>query len=205
MIPTECKMPSLYPEIERLQPRLLLVSAFIGNGTLSQNASLMRRNVVRLVDKAVYEYTLARQAILDQIAESRRSHEEMVKGRIIYMFVFTDHMENCLNSVRRALDLLQYLRSDISAPAQDRISRRLIDAHSEPLVDIRNTLEHIGGAINGSEIDDQQFVVLGLGEDQASVCIGKYALAFSSLATIIKAVHFEAVRLLETPHASSDS
>jgi hypothetical protein len=201
MIPTECRMPSLYPELERLQPRLVLLVAFVGNGTLSQNAALIRRNLVRLVDKAVLEYSHSRQAILDQIAESQRSYEEMVKGRIIYMFGFTDHMENCLNATRRVLDLLQHLRADISAPIQDRITRRLVDAHAEPLIDIRNTFEHIGNAINNNDFGESQVVVLCLGDDQRSVRIGKHSLSFVSLVTILKAVHSEAKKLLEEPHA----
>lgn len=201
MVPKKCNMPSLYPELTRLDPQLLLLSAFIGNGTLSKNAGLIRRNLVRLVDKAIIEYTLARQAILDQIAESERPYEEMLKGRIIYMFGFTNHMENCLNAVRRVIGLLDALRSDNSAPAQDRIKRRLLDAHVAPLIEIRNVLEHMGSAVDADEIQDGHAVILSLGSDESSVCIGAHSISFSSLATIIKAIHSEARRLLEEPHA----
>ena len=112
-------MPSLYPALERLQPRFILTAAFAGNGTLSRNATQMRKNVIRLVDKAIFEYTNARNAILNQIAESQREYEELLKGRIIYMFGFTDHMENCLNAIRRILGLLERLRSEANAPVQD--------------------------------------------------------------------------------------
>ena len=202
MVPKKCNMPSLYPELQRLEPQLLLLSAFIGNGNLSRNAGLIRRNLVRLVDKSIFEYTLARQAILDQVAESQRPYEEMLKGRIIYMFGFANHMENCLNAVRRVIGLLEALRSDISAPAQDRITRRLVDAHAAPLIDIRDILEHMGSAVNADEIEDGHSVILSLGSDESSVCIGAHSLSFSSLATIIKAIHSEAKRLLEEPHTA---
>jgi hypothetical protein len=81
-----------------------MVTFFIGDGSLSQHAALIRRNVIRLVDKAIYKYSFAREAVLDQINESHRSNEEMLNGRVIYMFGFTDHMENCLNAMRRVLD-----------------------------------------------------------------------------------------------------
>lgn len=200
IVPTECRMPSLYPELERLQPRLILLTLFVGNGTLSQNAAMIRRNLIRLVDKAVYEYSLARHAVLDQIAESQRSYDEMLGGRIIYMFGFTDHMENCLNAARRALDLLQHLRADLSAPAQDRIKRRLIDAHAGSLIDVRNAFEHAGSAINNNEFGDGEMVVLSYGNDQSSIYIGKYTLSFNSIVTIIRGVHEEARRLMEEPH-----
>ena len=196
-------MPSLYPELERLQPRLLLLVVFKGNGTLSQNASLIRRNLVRLVDKAIYEYSLARQAVLDQMAESKRTYEEMINGRIIYMFGFTDHMENCLNATRRILGLLQHLRADVSAPIQDRITRRLVDAHAGSLIEIRNTFEHIETSINDNDLGENQSVVLSYGEDQNSVQIGRHSLSFASLVTILKAVHSEAKRLLDEPHTIS--
>jgi len=138
--------------------------------------------------------------VLDQIAESQRSYEEMVGGRIIYMFGFTDHMENCLNATRRALDLLQHLRADLSAPAQDRIRRRLIDAHAGSLIDIRNSFEHVGDAINNNEFGEGEMVVLSYGDDQSSICIGKHSLSFNSIATILRGVHEEAKRLLEEPH-----
>lgn len=47
-------MPALYLELERLQPRLLLLAAFIRNGSLGENTALIRRNIiVRLADKTV--------------------------------------------------------------------------------------------------------------------------------------------------------
>ncbi|MBN5152903.1 hypothetical protein JY458_18220 [Stenotrophomonas maltophilia] len=196
-------MPSLYPELERLQPRLLLLAAFIGDGTLSRNAALIRRNLIRLIDKAVYEYSLARQAVLDQIAESQRSYEEMLGGRVIHMFGFTDHMENCLNATRRSLDLLQHLRADLSAPAQDRITRRLIDSHAGSLIEVRNTFEHVGDAINNNEFGEGEMVVLSYGDDQRSICIGSSSLTFNSIATVLRGIHEEAARLLKEPHAEA--
>lgn len=201
MIPTENKMPELYPELGRLQPQLLLAGAFVGNGTLSSNAALMRREVIRLMDKAIFEYSLARQAIIDQIAEGQRPYEELLKGRIIYMFGFTDHMENCVNATRRLIALMQHLRGDRSAPSQDRIKRRLINAHADPLIDIRDTLEHMGEMISKDEILDGHPVVIALGDDQATIQLGRHSLSFLSLSTILRALHSEAVGLLERLHA----
>lgn len=199
-IPTTCKMPALYPELERLGPQLLVLTAFVGNGRLSRNGGLLRRNIVRLVDKAIFEYTLARQAVLDQIAESQRPLEELLSGRIIYMFYFTNHMENCVNAVRRVIGLLEALRSDTSAPVQDRITRRLTSAHAGSLLHLRDLLEHIGSAINADQIWDGHAAVLSLGPDESSVCIGAHQLSFFSLTTIMSALHAEAKRLLSEPH-----
>src|SRR5690606_37830179 len=187
-------MPQLWPELQRLQPRLLLLNLFHGSGTLRPKAAALRMVAVRLIDKAVYEYSLARQAIVEQIAESQRPYEEMSQGRVIHMFGFTDHMENCLNATRRLLSLFESPRSDRSAPTQDRIKRRLVDAHAGSLVDIRNILEHMADAVNADEVGKGNPVVLSLGDDERSVVVGPYSIAFESLATILQAFHDETER-----------
>ena len=203
MIPTENKMPQLYPELGHLQPQLMLIVVFSGDGTLSQNAALMRREAIRLMDKAIFEYTLARQAIIDQIGEGQRSYDEQIRGRVIYMCGFTNHMENCINATRRLIALMQHLRGDRSAPLQDKTKRRLIDAHADPLIDIRDTLEHMGEMISNGKIQDGHPVVIALGDDQSSVQLGKHSLSFQSLATILRALHAQASIFLECPHAAS--
>ena len=80
MIPTECKMPDLSDcSAERLQGRSLL-HAFIGDPGVNQKERLYRRNFVRLVDKGISEYQMARNAILADIAEAKRPYEDMVKN-----------------------------------------------------------------------------------------------------------------------------
>ncbi len=200
MIPTENKMPQLYPELGRLQPQLMLTTTFVGNGSLSSNAAGMRHEVIRLMDKAIFEYTLARQAIINQISEGQRPYEELVEGRVIYMHGFINHIENCINAVRRLIALMEYLRSDRSAPLQDKTKRRLISALADDLIDIRNTLEHMGEMISESQILDGHPVVIAIGQDQASIQLGKHTLSFQSLTSMLRALHSEAVNLLERPH-----
>lgn len=198
MIPTECKMQALYPDLEKLIPSLMLTVAFIGDGTLSQNAALVRRNLVRLVDKAISEYMLARNNLLLQIAESQRPAEQLLSGRFLYMFDFINHMENCINAIRRAIGLLEYLRSDRSAPTQDKVQRGIVNADVQSLIDIRNTLEHMGDCINN--FNGHKPVMLRLRDDQSSLEIGNFSLSFDSIAKILNTIHQEANNLLEKPH-----
>ena len=187
-------------ELQPLAMQLLLVTGFIGDGTLGRGAALARREIIRLVDKTVNEYGYARAAIFAQIAEANRSVEEMQKGRKVYMFNFTDHMENCINAIRRLLRLMEILRKDQSAPQQDRTSRRLVEANQNALIDVRNVFEHLNDAIVGNEIEDGCPVMLCLGDDQTSVRIGKHNLTFASLVSVIKSLHSEATALLIKPH-----
>jgi len=54
--------------------------AFIGDPGVNQKERLYRRNFVRLVDKGISEYQMARNAILADIAEAKRPYEDMVKN-----------------------------------------------------------------------------------------------------------------------------
>jgi len=99
-IPSKCKMPDL-SGLDRLMNRLM-VQVLVGDRGLSRKAALYRRNFVRLLDKALREYNEAREIILAEIAEANRSPKEMAKdGRSIYIITFPDHMETCINAVRR--------------------------------------------------------------------------------------------------------
>ncbi|MCQ3829269.1 hypothetical protein HXX02_07410 [Microbulbifer elongatus] len=192
IVPTTCNMPALHPE---LMP-LLGAEMLFPSSHLSQKAYLMRKNIVRLVDKAVYEYSYARKAVLDQISEKQRSTEELMNGRIIYMFGFTNHMENCLNSVRRVLELLKSLKSDPSAPAQDRDRRKTLQRESQSLIKIRNTIEHMGEDIQKGGYSNNEPVILGLSNDEYSICIGSHSLSFVSLVLVLRELHAEAQSLL---------
>lgn len=194
-------MPALHPELMPLLPAELLFSS----DHLSENAYLMRKNIVRLIDKAIFEYSHAREAVLDQISEKQRPTEELMKGRIIYMFGFTNHMENCLNATRRVLELLKRLKADPSAPAQDRSRRKTIERESKSLVKIRNTLEHMGEDIYKGVYSGGKPAILGLSNDENSVCIGCHSLPFNSLVSVLRELHAEALHLLgigaEASHA----
>ncbi len=174
-----------------------MILASFGEDSLSPKATTLRSNIVRLVDKAVREYMFARNAILEQVAECQRPVEELMKGRVLHMFGFVDHMENSINAIRRVLKFLELLRSDRSAPPQDRTRRRLVRAHSEPLIGIRDTLEHIGERLDKGPISNDQPVILKLGDDQESIILLDSRLTFSSIETILRAVHDEAKDLIQ--------
>ncbi|HWE37762.1 MAG TPA: hypothetical protein VG406_14435 [Isosphaeraceae bacterium] len=114
---TECKMPDLSDcSAVRLQGWSLLHAFFLGDPGVTSKGRLYRRNFARLVDKSIYEYQMSRKAVLDEIAERQRPYEQMAaEGRPMYILGFTDHFENCLNSVNRALNLFERLRLSRSA------------------------------------------------------------------------------------------
>jgi hypothetical protein len=200
MIPSFCHMPSLQGQCEPLTPTLLLRLGFVGDGTLGRKAALYRRLIVRLVDKAVYEYNMARQALVMQIEEGQRPTEEMkLTGRIIHIFGFVDHMENCLNATRRLLWGLDHIKREASAPPIARPIRQSIAAHAKEIFAIRDVLEHITERIDRGDTRSSEPVLLAISDDGQGVALGKACLRFESIALVIRHSHAFASELLAAP------
>ena len=144
MIPKECKMPDL-SKLEQLQGVLTLRVVFTqADAKIGRKTALFRRVFIRLMDKSIAEYLEARTALNSQVQESKRPPKEMQEtGRIIYMFSFSDHMENCINSVRRLLRLLERINSDKYAPIIPRDKKSLISSQGKSLIRFRDTFEHM--------------------------------------------------------------
>ena len=144
MIPKDCKMPDL-SELERLQGALTLRVVFTqADAKNGRKAALLRRIFIRLMDKSITEYEEARKALDLQVQESKRPPEEMQEtGRIIYMFSFSDHMENCINAVRRLLRLLERINAEKDAPIVPRDKKRFLSSQGKRLIDLRDAFEHM--------------------------------------------------------------
>jgi hypothetical protein len=204
LIPTSCEMPDLSGSCPPITPSFLLQAAFFGNNGLSDRAALSRRTIVRLTDKTVSEYGQARNAVLSQLQERNRPPEEMMRtGRVIYMFAFVDHMENCINACRRLLALFKHLANDPTISNRVAVQAALTHALSRDVSNFRNTIEHMEERISTGQIEDRP-VVLALSDDSAAIEVGKNSIALASLATLIKCLH-EAAQSLVGPASSSSN
>src|SRR5215217_3071532 len=99
MLPESCGMPDL-SDLQRLHLRTLslMFGSAAGPATSSQ-----RLHLLRLVDRAVFDYSQARAGILAQIAERQRPPEQMMNGREYFMFGVIDALESCVITTRRAM------------------------------------------------------------------------------------------------------
>ena len=190
MIPYECKMPDL-SKLERLQEALTLRVVFTqADAKIGRKAALYRRIFIRLTDKAIVEYSEARSALDYQVQESKRPVKEMQEtGRIIYMFSFSDHMENCINSVRRLLRLLERINGDKDAPTIPRDKRRLLSSQGKKLIDLRDTFEHMDERIQRDEIGTNEAIMVKLCGSADRIEIGPHQITFLELAGIISKLH----------------
>jgi hypothetical protein len=175
-IPKECKMPDL-SGLDALTNRLL-VQVIIGDPGIGKEAALYRRNLVRLVDKAVREYNEARKAILADITE-----------RGMYFISFTDHIETCINATARLFKLLERIKSEKEAPAFPRELRRLVETKSKSIANIRDTVEHVDEQIHNGEIAPGQPIMLTVGGNDESIVIGNYEIKFEELAMVLRKIH----------------
>jgi hypothetical protein len=190
MIPTELRMEDL-SGLEKLQPTLIINLVFAqGDKDISRRTALNRRLYIRLLDKAVDEYTEARELIVAQIAEGQRNAEEITQnGRYIYMFKFVDHMENCISSIRRILRFLDILKSNQDGLAFSRTTRNHIESLTTPIIDVRDTIEHMDERIQKDVIQENEPVMLKITDTQDGIMIAGQSLKFSTLGTLIKKLH----------------
>lgn len=190
MVPTELKMED-FSGLEKLQPTLILNLVFAqGDKDISRRTALNRRVYIRLLDKTVDEYKEARELIVAQIAEGQRNVEEMTQnGRYIYMFKFVDHMENCISSLRRILRFLDILKGNQDGLVFSRTIRKHIESLTTPIIDVRNTIEHMDERIQNDVIQENEPIMLKITDTQDGIMIAGQSLKFSTLTTLIKKLH----------------
>ncbi len=189
MLPKKCNLPNL-TMLDNLFDQLSLRIVFSNEDATLGKVAIYRKIYIRLMDKALKEYCFSREALIAQVEEQKRTPEEMIEtGRIIYMFSFSDHMENCIHTIRRMLRIIERVKSTVDNPGIPRTMRKLIDSFSTQVVHVRDTIEHIDEKIQKDEIGDNEPVMLKLGGDSDQIEIGNYVLKLHTLVSLIKNLH----------------
>lgn len=146
------------------------------------------RVFVRLTEKAIDEYKAAREYVIAQVEEKKRSSEEIEReGEKIYIFNIVNHAENCLNAVRRLFYLLDSVKSESGGLSIDRSLRRRIETHYEKIKNIRGAVEHIEKEIQNGEITGP--IMLMLSDNDENIIIAEYSLRFEDLARLLERFH----------------
>ena len=177
-VPKECKMSDLsYLTKNKLVSSFVLSSLFSGaDRGLDKKFIIYRKIFIRLIDKSIYEYLLVRDDVINQIN---------AKNGEIYMFSAVNHLENCINTVRRLFYLFDHIKSDKNIPFTiDKTLRKLIYSYSK-IIKIRDFVQHIDEHIQKGSIIDDQPIALEINENASKACIGKYELSLSDLYKII--------------------
>ena len=191
----ECKMPKL--EINRKAVSLYWGARIIGSD-IGNPAEMYRAIFIRLVDKALYEYVMARNAVLAQIKRKDIGHPltTFIGGVPFYYVVIGNHLETCINATRRALRILKERMKDKKPPFFiDRIFRRNVERFFEGINCTRDSLEHIEDNIAESKIKKGQSYLPVISVDASEIEVGNQKLNLISLAEVISKLHKFALEL----------
>ena len=180
-------MPDL-SHLETLIPYLMTSLMTAGGEKLTEKERLYVRVFVRLAEKAINDYKTTRKYVIAEVEEMQRSTKEMMReGRQLYVFGFINHVENCLNAVRRLFSLLDSVKSESGGLSIDRSLRRRIETHYEKVKNIRVAVEHIESKIQEGETTGP--VMLTISDDDESVEIAGHSLRFEDLARVLEHFH----------------
>jgi len=205
MLPKSNKMPDLSHLDPLISGFLTAIIGFRGD-QLTQKERLYIRVFVRLANKALTEYSVARNLVEAEINEMTRSSEEMERdGRQLYFLGIVDHMENCINATRRLFHFLDVIKSEKRHGGKlrlDRLIRRMIEAQSRDIVNIRDCIEHLDEQIQKSEKFGP--IMLSFSDDDESIEIADSTIRFVDLALVLKYFHKLSLQWLDdfckTPH-----
>jgi hypothetical protein len=198
---SEYPMPDL-SDLDSLKKQLLVVLIGFGDKGLSRKVGLHRRNFIRLVDKALYEYEEAREDLVAEI-EEEKNVTASTGGRIIYTFGFIDHLENCINATKRLLQTVERLKSEKTYTILSRHTRRLIEGIGKDVANLRHVIEHIDEKIHNDEIEEEEPVMLSLSRERDKVSVAGYHLELSQLALVLRKLHGIGVSLIDLSPKSS--
>lgn len=195
-IPEKCTMPDLLVLDSPLTNRLI-VRLLVGDKDMSTNAILYRTNFVRLIDKAIREYKSARELVIAQTKESKRSTEEMMNGRYLYIIRFPDYMETCINALSRLYKLLIAIGNEKKSPQIPRSVRRLLLSQNDSVNNIRNSIEHMDKEIQSSSIAGGKPMALSINDTNDGILISGFGISFQDLAIVLKNMNEVAFYLLK--------
>ncbi|MCC7600772.1 hypothetical protein IGS61_25000 [Janthinobacterium sp. FW305-129] len=159
-IPTHCGMPPLTGNIEGLRDHVFMIGVFIPD-QISVEERKWKSWVMHCLLKAGRHYNSARDTIIQQIEEARRSPAELSQGRALPILDFAEHMEDCMSSAFRASMCMRQLSK--SVPAFDNFCKEFAEV-IDRLLKLRNQYDHMHTQIASGQVGSGP-IVLALDDD----------------------------------------
>lgn len=186
----ECKMPKI--DIDHRAVSRYWGARIVGVD-IGSKPEMYRALFIRLTDKALYEYNMARSVVLAQIERKDTSHPltTFIGGTPLYAVVIANHLETCINATKRAADILTNFinRSPQSPFFINLVHRKNIERRYKNIRPMRNELEHIEKEIRKDQIKEDQPFYLTINEDASEARIGDKKLNLISLVEVISTLH----------------
>jgi hypothetical protein len=191
MLPVQCNMLDLSALQARHVQGPFLMHQLIGaeNGFPPTMGSY-RRNMVRLADKAVRDYTDARNFVIAQIQEMQRAPQDMAeKGRFVFMHLVTDRLEDCIVTVRRLFRYFERVKSDPTGFPLERLLKPRIEALEDSIREVRNLIEHLDSDISGGNVQQGESTAPVLDAETRVISLAGAQLPVEVLARAIQRFH----------------
>lgn len=140
---------------------------------LDREGQLYLRLLCRLIDKAIYEYALAKKSAEQEIK---------VGNRLEYGFSIINHLENCINALNRVSKAFERARGNGLLKYLSKESKRDLD-HIR-ISGIRNSMEHIEKEIQGKKIVGPLY--LSFDNSYNKICINNESIEVADLVLIME-------------------
>ncbi len=145
------EMPDLGHLNDKLLLDILLNIVFGGAGPNDVTARALWINYIRLVDKSVFEYKNARDSLEEYVS---------TPNKVIYpLFRCISHLENCIDSVKRAVFFARKMRRNKEIPEINKLPL-LSDATNKKLRYFRDAIEHLENDVVENNISEDNPTML---------------------------------------------
>lgn len=179
MLVKKCDMPDINDLEHSVVGHFLLTSLAGFDKQHSQQTIKTLSVISRLMDKAKYEYDVARETAIEEEKENKLTYEELMKrdsGQYMYTCPIINHLENCINALSRIFKLIKLLPKEYSF------------THQKKIIDIRNAIEHMDERISSSK---QGSLSLNISEDALAVEITGEIIKLEDVAGQIRVLYKE--------------
>ena len=178
MLPTVNRMPDISNK-RKLTAIFLAASIAHKGDNLTEYEKKLLVIFIRLLDKAMYEYQIARKYLEEEVNNSARGNYDNLS-----IFGFWNYIEGCVITTRRIFRIFYKIKSMKGVSNIDRINRKLIEKASEEIISIRNGVEHID-----EEIRNMKYLVLSINSNEDGITTGKKDIRFINLSNVLSRLH----------------
>ena len=176
---SECPIPDL-SELPGNIPSMV-ADVVGGGGPQARVPSALWRSYIRLIDKAVMEYQMARQEFADLTAD------EGSGPRIKPYFRIVDHFENCLNTLNRAIRIAQKFTVMANDTAPITLFEQSVFKESSRIREFRNAIEHVDGKVLGNQIKEGENIFIKINPEY--IMLMQVNISYNELAEWIRQLY----------------
>ncbi len=170
---------NLMPELEELHSKNslnLILNLYLRRGGPNDKlAKGLWINYVRMVDQAIYEYHFARKYMEEFVTTDNNTISPLLRC--------STHFENCIVSIRKAINFARSIRKNQAAPEIPK-TELLSDRGARKIMDARNMLEHLEENLIKGKIEEGSMIMLAPEEKYLS--IGSIVITYAELSVWLK-------------------